>query len=73
MEAYIHLKQILEQVNAIMGSMFARQRIIEDELRRDREQKSSSEPAESVMDDWHLEDKDDSGMQMHTLLTSQIS
>jgi ribosome assembly protein 1 len=54
-EAYVHLRGVLEQVNAIVGSMFSQQRIIEDEERR------TGEAGEGI-DDWHLEDKDDSGM-----------
>jgi ribosome assembly protein 1 len=61
-EAYAHLKQIVEGVNAVTGSMFSQQRIIEDEKRREMEAKEDSEVEEGkILVDWHLEDKDDSG------------
>jgi ribosome assembly protein 1 len=62
-EAYTHLKMILEQVNAITGSMFMQQRIVEDEERRRGEGETSGDGGgDGIHVDWHLEDKDDSGM-----------
>ncbi|KAL1007501.1 hypothetical protein UPYG_G00087640 [Umbra pygmaea] len=63
-EAYTHLQKILEQVNAVTGSLFT-SRVLEERAEKDKDQEEV-EPAESLgseqVYDWSagLEDSDDS-------------
>ncbi|XP_074515485.1 elongation factor-like GTPase 1 [Sebastes fasciatus] len=66
-EAYIHLQKILEQVNAVTGSLFT-SRVLEERAEKDKkeeeekEEKESETPSADQVYDWSagLEDADDS-------------
>ncbi|XP_076231147.1 elongation factor-like GTPase 1 isoform X2 [Calliopsis andreniformis] len=63
LDAYIHLTQVLEQVNAVMGELFA-----SDVMTREEKEELKKENVDSVSErnlaDWQsvLEDMDDSGL-----------
>ncbi|KAF9431766.1 Cytoplasmic GTPase/eEF2-like protein (ribosomal biogenesis) [Entomortierella beljakovae] len=70
LEAYIHLNNILEQVNAIMGTFFS-ENVLEEDYRKKAEKKKEQEGKESSTDgddtfsDWHVETQDDSHIYFH--------
>lgn len=53
-EAYTHLKKIVEQANAVIGSFFAGQRMIDDELYRESLEKNPETQEYIEKDDSHL-------------------
>ncbi|KAI9208762.1 P-loop containing nucleoside triphosphate hydrolase protein [Polychytrium aggregatum] len=70
-EAYIHMKNILEQVNAIMA-VFYSEDLMQDDARKFEEvqqknaapttSKEDAEALASGLEDWNLEDRDDSNI-----------
>ncbi|XP_061740318.1 elongation factor-like GTPase 1 [Nerophis ophidion] len=60
-EAYCHLQKIMEQVNAVTGSLFT-SRVMEEQAEKIKEEKGSETPTEDQVYDWSagLEEADDS-------------
>ncbi|KAJ3116010.1 Cytoplasmic GTPase/eEF2-like protein (ribosomal biogenesis) [Phlyctochytrium bullatum] len=60
LEAYQHMNNILEQVNAIIGTFHTEDLMAEDARLYEERKANASGEAESNAADWFLEDKDDS-------------
>ncbi|KAM9838070.1 elongation factor-like GTPase 1 [Aulostomus maculatus] len=60
-EAYSHLQKIMEQVNAVTGTLFT-SRVLEERAEKEKEEKGSELPTEDQVYDWSagLEEADDS-------------
>lgn len=59
MEAYTHLTRVIEQVNAIMGSFFAGDRMEQDMLWRERQELRQANNTGDDEDDIYVEQSDD--------------
>ncbi|KAF8936427.1 Cytoplasmic GTPase/eEF2-like protein (ribosomal biogenesis) [Haplosporangium gracile] len=76
LEAYIHLNNILEQVNAVMGTFFS-ENVLEEDYRKKAEKKKKQEGKEGkegkesttgledMFSEWHVETQDDSHIYFH--------
>ncbi|KAI1317470.1 Cytoplasmic GTPase/eEF2-like protein (ribosomal biogenesis) [Mortierella claussenii] len=71
LEAYTHLNNILEQVNAVMGTFFS-ENVLEEDYRKKAEKKKEQEGKDSPLtgledtfSDWHVETQDDSHIYFH--------
>ncbi|XP_034944028.1 elongation factor-like GTPase 1 [Chelonus insularis] len=64
LDAYIHLTQILEQVNAVMGGLFASDVMQRDEIIETAKNNKDSNSTERSLTDWQstLEEADDSNL-----------
>ncbi|KAJ8668941.1 hypothetical protein QAD02_000200 [Eretmocerus hayati] len=79
LDAYVHLNQVLEQVNAVMGELFASDMMERDEEENHPTSADTSDMAERNLADWQsaLEEMDDSNLyfspeQGNVLFTSAI-
>ncbi|KAG0367407.1 Cytoplasmic GTPase/eEF2-like protein (ribosomal biogenesis), partial [Gamsiella multidivaricata] len=71
LEAYTHLNNILEQVNAVMGTFFS-ENVLEEDYRKKAEKRKEQEGKENesteledTFSDWHVETQDDSHIYFH--------
>ena len=78
LDAYVHMNQVLEQVNAVMGELFTSD-ILEREEKADTVRRESSDTKERNLADWQsaLEEADDSNLyfspeQGNVLFTSAV-